>query len=129
MSVRLLLLSSIALFFATTALADCPMQTTHVSGTVTANGEPAAGILISVHWDEQRNRDVSSQTRSAADGSFQLALGIDSFDGRSLFGKEKCGYAPASVHVEAQGPEFADYSSTPSLKELAKPLRIELKAR
>ncbi len=109
--------------------ADCPMQKAEVSGRVHADDQPVAGASIEIRWNEQRNRGISSQTRSNADGSFELALSIDGFDGRTLLAKEKCGYLPDDVEIEVRHDGHADYTRNVDFKALSTPLDIELRAR
>jgi len=119
----------LSLAIAPSAMADCPMQKAQVTGTVQARKQPVEGAVIEVRWDEQRTRNVSAQTRSEADGSFQVDLSIDGFDGRTLMAKEKCGYLPGKVEIEVRRDGHADYQRSFKFADLSKPLDIQLRAR
>jgi len=118
-----------ALLMLPTAYADCPMQKIQVSGSVQSGDQPVAGAAIEVTWDEQRVSAVSSTTRSAADGSFELTLNIDSFGGRTLTAKEKCGYMPDEVEIRVLHDGFRDFEREYEFAELSKPMDIDLRTR
>jgi hypothetical protein len=111
------------------AYAACPMQKALIRGQVHSKDEPVADASIQITWDEQRTRDVSAETRTAADGSFELSLSIDSFAGRTILAKEKCGYMPEEFTVDVRHEGHRDFSQSYELKDVDKPLDIELRAR
>jgi hypothetical protein len=111
------------------AYAACPMQKTQINGRLQSKGAAVAGATLQVTWDERRTRGLSAQTRSTADGSFELSLSIETFDGRTMLGKEKCGYMPDEFIVEVRNVDHRDFKKSYELDDLDKPLIIELRAR
>ncbi len=124
-----LLFALLALAAVPSVGAECPMQKTLVSGRVHSDNQPVAGALVKVIWDEQRIRNLSAETRSGADGGFELTLSFSSFDGRTLLAKEKCGYQPKEFEVEVRHDNFRNFRKIYNLAKLEKPLSIKLRPR
>jgi hypothetical protein len=108
--------------------AKCAMQKTPVNGqVVSGDAQPVGNALVTVRWDEERTNDVSAETRTEADGSFELTLHIDSFDGRTLLGKEQCGFEPDRFSVEVRHAGHRDFRRNYPPAALSEPLRIEMR--
>jgi hypothetical protein len=123
------LLALFTLLMLPAAYADCPMEKVQIGGIVQSGEQPVADAQIQVIWDEQRTSDVSSSTRSAADGSFELTLNIDSFGGRTLMAKEKCGYMPDEVEIRVLHDEYREFKREYEFADLGEPINIDLRAR
>lgn len=109
--------------------ADCPMQTTRIVGSVQSNDQPVAGALVKINWDEQRGRNLSAEARSGVDGKFELTLSVDSFNGRTLLAREKCGYQPDQLELEVRHEAYRDFNKTYTLDKLGTFLSIQLRSR
>jgi hypothetical protein len=123
------LLAIFALLMLPTAYAACPMEKVQIGGSVQSEEQPVADAEVQVTWDEARVNNVSSSTRSAADGSFELTLNIDSSGGRRLIGEEKCGYMPDEVEIRVVRDGYREFKHEYEFAELSEPMNIELRAR
>lgn len=124
-----LLIALIVLLFVPAAQADCPMLKTRISGRVEAKDQPVANATVQVMWDEERVSDLSAATRTDVDGGFELEMSIDTFDGRTLMAKEKCGYAPKRVKIEVRHDDYRQSSRNYDFADLNKPVIVRLRAR
>ena len=111
------------------AHAECPMTKIQISGHVQSKDQPVADAMVQVTWDEDRISNLSAETRTTADGSFELTLSVDSHGGRTLLAQEKCGYEPEEVDVRVRNDGYREFKKTYELAQLAKPLDIDLRAR
>jgi hypothetical protein len=127
MFARLLLMITL-LALAPLVQADCPMQKKQITGQVELAGEPLEGAVIEARWDEQRMNDVSARARSDADGAFVLSLTIDTFDGRTLTAKEKCGYMPKRIELTVRHDTARAFNRSYKFDALGKPLAIKLRS-
>lgn len=121
------LLAALTLTASTSAVADCPMQKVEINGRVLSKDQPVANALVLIRWDEQRTRNVSAEARTDAEGNFQLALSIDSFDGRTLLAKEKCGYSPEEMNIEVHHPDHRKFQRSYEMADLSAQLVIEVR--
>jgi hypothetical protein len=112
-----------------TAYAACPMEKVQISGNVQSDEQPVADAQVEVTWDEARMNNVSNSARSAADGSFEITLNIDSSGGRRLIGEEKCGYMPDEVEIRVMHDEYREFKRDYEFAELSESLSIDLRAR
>lgn len=122
-------LALVAILILPSAHADCPMQKTQISGRIQSKNLPVADAMVQVNWDEQRMSNLSAETRTATDGSFELTLSIDSFGGRTLLAQEKCGYKLKKVDIKVSHTAYRAFTKSYKLAQLAKTLDIKLRAR
>lgn len=122
-----LLLSLSLLAITSLVYADCPMQKKQVRGQVEMAGEPVDGAVVEAHWDEERSSDLSARARSDAEGLFELSMSIDTYDGRTLGARERCGYLPKRVELAVRHESAREFSRTYKYEELEKPLSIKLR--
>ena len=127
MFARLMLIFPL-LFIAPLANADCPMQKKAISGQIEMAGEPVEGAVVEARWDEERASDLAARARSDAEGHFELSMTIDTFDGRTLGAREKCGYLPKRIGLAVRHDEAREFSRNYKFDELNKPLSIKLRA-
>ena len=106
----------------------CPVATQPVSGEVLAQGQPLAGAIVEIRWDEDRATDLSTVGGTDANGHFELVIGYDTQSSGGLFGKKKCQFKPRSVQVFARRDGYQSHAGTLQFKDLGKPLVIELRA-
>ena len=85
--------------------AACPLVEKVVTGTVVNDsGKGLEGVTVVATWDEKGAKDVTSQTRSGAEGRFELLIQYSSYSGKSFGGGERCeGTAPNATISAAVG--------------------------
>lgn len=123
------LFTLLALLMLPSAYADCPMQKTQISGRVESKEQPVPNAEVNVTWDEERVSEVSAATRSNADGGFVLEMNIDTFDGRTLMAKEKCGYTPKRVEIRVRHDDYREFTRKYDYADLGEPVLVQLRAR
>ncbi len=115
-------------FIAPLANADCPMQKRQITGHVEMAGQPVIGARVQARWDEERARDLAARARTDDKGDFEVSMSIDSYDGRTLGAKERCGYVPKRVELRVRHDDAREFSRNYKFDELSKPLNIKLRA-
>jgi hypothetical protein len=123
------LFALLTLLMLSSAYADCPMQKTQISGRVESKDQPVPNAEVKVTWDEERVSEVSAATRSNAEGDFELEMSIDTFDGRTLMAREKCGYTPKRVEIRVRHDGYREFSRKFDYADLGEPVLVQLRAR
>lgn len=123
------LVALLTLLMLPSAYADCPMQKTQISGRVESKEQPVPDAEVKVTWDEERVSEVSAATRTNADGGFELEMSIDTFDGRTLMAKEKCGYTPKRVEIRVRHDDYREFSRNYNYADLGEAVIVKLRER
>ena len=90
--------------------AACPLVEKIVTGTVVdEGGKGVAGATVTASWNEKGASDVTSQTKSGAEGRFELMIQYSPYSGRTFGGTDRCeGAAPAAdVSAALEGARSA----------------------
>ena len=82
--------------------AACPLVEKIVSGTVVnESGKGLAGVTVVATWDEKGAKDVTSQTKSGADGRFEILIQYSPYSGRTFGGTDRCEAPAPTAEISA----------------------------